>query len=365
MALELTKTTIDNILISPDHRSLYPTYKQGEGPIAITVVDPLKIPKGDFLFKLMNPTLTNAGAVISYGRWELLDADDGSIINYANEDIIFGSEQYITSLGLNVKISQTESPGSNPNNIPDNGLISGTIQFDDINDRWLSGVADRDDESEFFSIWGFNWIRAGSFENTASALLSDYSTDDPNGAFEGAVVQTNIASSQFGSFEWSGGTWAPYRFASYFNDGPGIQSSITNLAKLENLNSVDIYIFNDKAVNAFVACGQKVFINTGLIQSFEDPSMLRGVLAHETGHIAGGHLARSDKAMEKAQTPMIVGLLLGIGAAIAGESDAAQALLLGSQQIAKGMVAKYSRGQESAADQAAFHYLEKNLVLEQ
>ena len=126
-----------------------------------------------------------------------------------------------------------------------------------------------------------------------------------------------------------------------------------------NLNSVDIYIFNDKAVNAFVACGQKVFINTGLIQSFEDPSMLRGVLAHETGHIAGGHLARSDKAMEKAQTPMIVGLLLGIGAAIAGESDAAQALLLGSQQIAKGMLAKYSRGQESAADQAAFHYLEK------
>ena len=126
-----------------------------------------------------------------------------------------------------------------------------------------------------------------------------------------------------------------------------------------NLNSVDIYIFNDKAVNAFVACGQKVFINTGLIQSFDDPSMLRGVLAHETGHIAGGHLARSDKAMKKAQTPMIVGLLLGIGAAIAGEGDAAQALLLGSQQIAKGMVAKYSRGQESAADQAAFHYLEK------
>ena len=126
-----------------------------------------------------------------------------------------------------------------------------------------------------------------------------------------------------------------------------------------NLNSVDIYIFNDKAVNAFVACGQKVFINTGLMQSFKSPSMLRGVLAHETGHIAGGHLARSDKAMEKAQTPMIVGLLLGVGAAIAGEGDAAQALLLGSQQIAKGMVAKYSRSQESAADQAAFQYLEK------
>ena len=126
-----------------------------------------------------------------------------------------------------------------------------------------------------------------------------------------------------------------------------------------NINSVDIYIFNDKSINAFVACGQKVFVNTGLIQSFEEPSMLRGVMAHETGHIAGGHLARSDEALEKAQAPMIIGLLLGVGAAIAGDSDAAQALLLGSQQIAKGMVAKYSRGQESAADQAAIRYLEK------
>ena len=125
-----------------------------------------------------------------------------------------------------------------------------------------------------------------------------------------------------------------------------------------NLNSVDIYIFNDKSINAFVACGQKIFVNTGLIQSFETPSMLRGVMAHETGHIAGGHLARSDEALERAQTPMIVSLLLGIGAAIAGDGDAAQALLLGSQQIAQGMVAKYSRSQESAADQAAIKYLE-------
>jgi predicted Zn-dependent protease len=125
-----------------------------------------------------------------------------------------------------------------------------------------------------------------------------------------------------------------------------------------NLNSVDIYVFNDSSINAFVACGQKIFVNTGLIQSFETPSMLRGVMAHETGHIAGGHLARSDEALERAQTPMIVGLLLGIGAAIAGDGDAAQALLLGSQQIAQGMVAKYSRSQESAADQAAIRYLE-------
>ncbi len=134
---------------------------------------------------------------------------------------------------------------------------------------------------------------------------------------------------------------------------------IVNVANL-NSSSVDLYLFNDNSVNAFVTCGQKIFVNTGLIMEFEDPSMLRGVLAHETGHIAGAHLARSDIALKKAQAPMIIGLLLGVGAAVAGgDSDAVQGILLGSQQIAQGMVAKYSRGQEAAADQAAFQYLEK------
>ena len=134
---------------------------------------------------------------------------------------------------------------------------------------------------------------------------------------------------------------------------------IVNVANL-NSSSVDLYLFNDNSVNAFVTCGQKIFVNTGLIMEFDDPSMLRGVLAHETGHIAGAHLARSDIALKKAQAPMIIAILLVIGGAVAvGDSDAVQGILLGSQQIAQGMVAKYSRGQEAAADQAAFQYLEK------
>ena len=140
-----------------------------------------------------------------------------------------------------------------------------------------------------------------------------------------------------------------------------LKEMTTPIVKVANLNSssVDLYLFNDNSVNAFVTCGQKIFVNTGLIMEFEDPSMLRGVLAHETGHIAGAHLARSDIALKKAQAPMIIGLLLGIGAAVAGgDSDAVQGILLSSQQIAQGMVAKYSRSQESAADQAAFRYLE-------
>ena len=243
MSLDLTEETVSQILNSEDHRSLFPTYKQGDGPIAISVVDPVKIPQGDFTFKLMDP-IFNASTVTSYGRWELINDETGSIVSYSNEDILVGSEKYITELGLNVKVLQASNPGDDPDNIENNGLISGTIEFENVNDRWLSGVADRDDESEFFSLWGFNWIRAGSFENENNSLLSDYGlSEDPNGAFEGAVVQTNLA---FG-FEWSGGTWAPYRFASHFNDGPGINNSITNLAKLENLNSVDIVITDDQS----------------------------------------------------------------------------------------------------------------------
>ena len=102
--------------------------------------------------------------------------------------------------------------------------------------------------SEFFNIWGFNWIRSGSYTNETIGQMSDYNmTDDPNGVFEGVVMQSNIASSPFGSFEWTGGTWAPYRFASNFNDGPGISNSITNLAKLTNLNSVDIVFTEEKS----------------------------------------------------------------------------------------------------------------------
>jgi hypothetical protein len=77
--------------------------------------------------------------------------------------------------------------------------------------------------------------------------MNDYGmTDDPNGAFEGAVIQSNIAFG--GLFDWSGGTWAPYRFASHFNDGPGLSNSITNLAKISNLNSVDIVITDDTSM---------------------------------------------------------------------------------------------------------------------
>ena len=241
--LELTTETLNEILSSDDHRSLYPIYKQGEGPIDISVVDPIKIPDGNYSLRLEDPVFSGS-LISSYSKWTLEDNESGLIVASMNEEIILGTEKYITSLGLNVKIKQALAPGSDPLNIDNNGLISGKIEFANQNDRWLSGLADRDDESSFFSLWGLNWIRSGSYTNDDNAQMSDYNqNDDPNGIYEGAVMQTNIL---FGGTEVTGGSWAPYCFASNFNDGPGYSSSVTNINKIEDLNSVDIVFTNDK-----------------------------------------------------------------------------------------------------------------------
>ena len=76
--------------------------------------------------------------------------------------------------------------------------------------------------------------------------------------------------------------------------------------------SVNIYIIKDDSLNAFVAGGQNVFIHTGMITTLKSPNELKGVIAHETGHISGGHLARGADAAGKAEIPMIIGMLAGV-----------------------------------------------------
>jgi len=246
-ALEFTTATIDEILNSPDHRAMNVTYEAGQGPLDISVVDPVKIPKGTFILKLEEPTLTTQGEITSYKKWTLIDDETGNVIASANQNIALGTEVYVSKLGLNIKVKQASNPGSDPINIDNNGLLSGTIEYSDVNDRWLSGLADLDDNDDGF-FWGLNWIRAGSYENETYGTLSDYNRDDdPNGVYESAVIQTNNINF-FGGFEVKGGSWAPYSLVSNMHDGPGFNSTITNsYVKFENLNSVDIVFTDDKS----------------------------------------------------------------------------------------------------------------------
>ena len=134
------------------------------------------------------------------------------------------------------------------------------------------------------------------------------------------------------------------------------------LFEAAGLRSADVRIFiiADDSLNAFVAGGQNLFLHTGLLLSAQNANQLTGVIAHETGHIAGGHLARISDRMRGAGTTALVATILGALAAITtGSGKAGAAIALGGQGVAVGSVLAFSRAQESAADQAALSLLEE------
>lgn len=122
--------------------------------------------------------------------------------------------------------------------------------------------------------------------------------------------------------------------------------------------NISVYIINDPSLNAYVAGGQNLFLHTGLISWSDDPHILLGVIAHEAGHIAGGHLARTGAELEKATVGATLGYVLGLATALAGSPEAAQAIIAGSQHATQRNFLKYTRGHEESADQAALSYLD-------
>ena len=122
--------------------------------------------------------------------------------------------------------------------------------------------------------------------------------------------------------------------------------------------NVNLFIIGSDDINAFVAGGQNIFIFTGLIKAMTEPDMLMAVLAHETGHIAGGHLARGTEKLKNAQFGSILGFVLGVAAAAAGAPDAGAAVLSGSNHLVGRSFLAFTRSNEQAADQAALGYLD-------
>src|ERR1700738_1795551 len=92
---------------------------------------------------------------------------------------------------------------------------------------------------------------------------------------------------------------------------------ILRAAGLEKQN-IQMVIINENVFNAFVADGRRIFVNYGAMMQSETPNQIIGVLAHETGHLAGGHLSKLREQLAQAQTQMIIAMLLGAGALVAG-----------------------------------------------
>ena len=165
-----------------------------------------------------------------------------------------------------------------------------------------------------------------------------------------------VAAALLAAMAWPASAATVIRDAEIESTIRAIADPIFKAARLDPA-SINVYILNDDKLNAFVAGGQNLFINTGLIMRTENPDQLAGVIAHETGHIAGGHLTRAQDAMASAGTSSIVGALLGAAAAVAGAPQLGTAIMAGGLTVAQRGFLAFSRAQEQTADQAAVNYL--------
>jgi predicted Zn-dependent protease len=123
--------------------------------------------------------------------------------------------------------------------------------------------------------------------------------------------------------------------------------------------NIRVTIINDRAFNAFVMDGRRIFINAGALMDAKTPNEVIGVLAHESGHIAGGHLSRLRQQLAQAQTQSIIAMLLGVGAAVAAGRGGGNpaAAILGPQETIRRSLLSYQRAQEEQADRAGVKFL--------
>src|SRR6201995_3897929 len=140
---------------------------------------------------------------------------------------------------------------------------------------------------------------------------------------------------------------------------------ILRAAGLEKQN-IQVVIINDGGFNAFVADGRRIFVNYGALMKSDTPNQIIGVLAHETGHLAGGHLAKMREQLAQAQTQMIIAMLLGAGAIVAGArsgnsnsglTNAGAAAISAPQAVIQRTLLSYVRQQEENADRAGVKFL--------
>lgn len=120
---------------------------------------------------------------------------------------------------------------------------------------------------------------------------------------------------------------------------------------------VEVILINSSQINAFVAGGQRMFFYSGTIAAADTAVEIQGIMAHELGHITGGHIIRFDEGIKTATGITILSLILGAAAIAAGAGDAGAGILAAGQQAATGKFLAFSRVQERSADSAGARYL--------
>jgi predicted Zn-dependent protease len=125
-------------------------------------------------------------------------------------------------------------------------------------------------------------------------------------------------------------------------------------------NSVNVVLLNDPEINAFVATGQTVYVQSGLLQATDNLNQLQGVVAHELGHVVAGDSIRSGQGVKQATGISILSLVLGAAAIAAGAGDAGMGIMMAGQRAAEGEFMAFTRAQEATADASAARFLSKS-----
>ncbi len=131
------------------------------------------------------------------------------------------------------------------------------------------------------------------------------------------------------------------------------------LAKSAGLapGALQVVLINDSEINAFVAGGQTIYINSGLILAADNANEVEGVIAHELGHIEGGHISLEAQGTRPAGRIALLSLLLGVAAIAAGAGSAGMAAIGAGTQLAQSKFLAFTRAQEGSADASAVRHL--------
>jgi predicted Zn-dependent protease len=122
-------------------------------------------------------------------------------------------------------------------------------------------------------------------------------------------------------------------------------------------NAVHVVLINDDTINAFTAGGQTIYVQSGLIEAADNANQVQGVIAHELGHVADGHVILADSGIRPALGIQILSMVLGVAAMAAGSPEAGAGIISAGSSAAQGKYLAFSRGQESTADATGAKFL--------
>jgi hypothetical protein len=244
--IELTNECLLEIMSSYPWKVDDRTYKSGQGPISVKIIDPLNLPDSDYTLKFINPTTNSTGTIGTSGSelselffipFEYCIYNSSGDTIYSDNSVKYNQnyEQVFPDWGFSVNITDQDFAGGKDRNEHQNGFLAAELIYDNPKKPWLDFIADQD----YYN--AYNWIRVGTYQNKDGELNpcgADDSYDDLV-SWDDNEYYENIL----------GGTWAPYRFTSASQYGLSLSTArnFQNIMRYEPLSSVDLIITSDRS----------------------------------------------------------------------------------------------------------------------